>query len=329
MSDLFDNIKQNIITNMTPLQKALTTQAHFFIDTFLEENNFSDEFEDDIDDNSDDNISNNYVNNNQNYNNYNNNKNIYGVPKQQSFKDNFNNLKINVYSPIICDNQIFDKEINIENNSEKNLMENNSENNLMENNSENNLMENNSENNLMVDNLIINDIKNKNNLSDENAESNYKTTDYIFNDELLIKNLITLSNIEKNQKLNIVYDIASNNKLNFQINIDESFFPQFSRWYYNQNRICTISTIHTLIDYTLEQYTHYKSINDEEYVNKYTQLLNNTKCGLLNLKFTYEPDNESSEKINKIINKITILFDEKHIVDTKKDVKHLQNETLL
>ena len=113
--------------------------------------------------------------------------------------------------------------------------------------------------------------------------------------------------IEKYQKLSICYDESINNKLNFQIQIDDSYFPQISRWYYNQGRANTIVVIDTLIDYTMQQIAHYNKTNNEEYMKIYDELLNNAKNGLLNLKITYEPDVESSLKLNAIIEKINNL----------------------
>ena len=128
----------------------------------------------------------------------------------------------------------------------------------------------------------------------------------IFNDHLLINNLSILSHIEKYQKLSVIYD-NTNNKLNFQIQIDDSYFPQLSRWYYNQNRTNTISIVDNLIDYSLQQYAYYTDTNNEKYIKKYNSLLNNAQKGLLNLKITYESDIENSFKIGKIIEKITNL----------------------
>lgn len=122
-------------------------------------------------------------------------------------------------------------------------------------------------------------------------------------DKLLIENLIVLSQLEKYQKLSMVYD-NTNNKLNFKIQIDNSYVPQFTRWYYNQNRTITINNIDNLIDYTIQQCVYYKNTNDKEYIKKYNDLLNNTVKGLLNLKITYESDTDSSLKISKIVDKI-------------------------
>ena len=329
MSDLFDNIKKNIITNMTPLQNALKTQANFLIDTFLEDNMIQDRYSDDFEDDSDDNTTdsenlynntyddydnnpynkiNDYSNTNiVNYKNYKNYKNyntseqldaknlkIRNIPKQQKFNDNSDKLKINVYSPIACSDNSIDEgnTLNVElvNNENIDVIDQKS-----------------------IENTIIHCVDDvKNNVPENNIDNNCTVKYVLLNNELLIKNLTTLTKIEKNQKLNIVYDDTINNKLNFEINIDESYFPQFSRWYYNQNRNCTIDTINSLIDFVLEQYNYYKLIGAEEYIQKYSELLNKTNDGLSNLKITYDNDSESIDKINKIMRKIRTIIDEQN-----------------
>ena len=299
MSDLFDNIKKNIITNMTPLQNAFKKQANLFIDTFLEDENtdndeYSDNFEDASDksdkSDNDDNSNTNIIKNQ-----------ICSAPTQQTFKDNFKNLKINVYSPIVCEDQLIE---NVEKHNSNTI-----------NNNENGENKNDYGS---VKKFTFEDTKEKiDNLCNDIINSDCVTHNYIFNDKLLIYNLLTLTKIEKNQKLSISFDNTSDNKLNFQIDIDESYFPQLSRRYYNQNRHCTTNSIRCLIDYAVEQHDYYKSIENNEYIQKYTELLDKTKCGLLNLKFTYENDNEITDKINNIIDKITTFNNSKNIVNNK------------
>jgi hypothetical protein len=72
-----------------------------------------------------------------------------------------------------------------------------------------------------------------------------------------------------------------------------------------------------LTNYTIEQYNYYKSINDEERAQKYIDLLDKTNNGLLNLKFTYETDDETTNKINKIKEKITKFINEQRIINDK------------
>lgn len=303
MSDLFDNIKKNIITNMTPLQNAFKKQANLFIDTFLEdENTGDDEYSDNFEDTSDKSDNNDDNDNNTDNNNTNIIKNqICSAPTQQIFKDNFKNLKINVYSPIICEDQLIE---NVEEHNDGII--NNTE----------------ETKNIKIDKSVkkftFEDTKEKiDNLCNDIINSDCVTHNYIYNDKLLIYNLLTLTKIEKNQKLSISFDNTSDNKLNFQIDIDESYFPQLSRRYYNQNRYCTTNSIRCLIDYAVEQHDYYKSIENNEYIQKYTELLDKTKCGLLNLKFTYENDNEITDKINNIIDKITTFNNSKNIVNNK------------
>jgi hypothetical protein len=120
----------------------------------------------------------------------------------------------------------------------------------------------------------------------------------------LTNNLVVLTDLGLYQKLYINY-ITTNNKLNFEIIIDNSYLPQFSRWYYNQSRVNTINTIDNLIDMTIEQINFYKYSKNEELLNKFNNLLKKSVYGLTNLKITYDCDSEHSHKIAKIINKIS------------------------
>lgn len=129
------------------------------------------------------------------------------------------------------------------------------------------------------------------------------TIDNDLNENLLTKNLLVLTNLNINQKLYINY-FNVKSKLNFEIVLDNSFFPQFSRWYYSQSRMNTISAIDNLIDITIEQIKLYKTYNNFDLLNKYNDLLKKTLDGLINLKKTYESDSDYSYKITKIMNKI-------------------------
>jgi hypothetical protein len=143
------------------------------------------------------------------------------------------------------------------------------------------------------ENKIIEEIK-------EDIENKELNKYELLNDELLIKNLEILTNININQKLYINY-LDNNNKLNFEILFDESYFPQLSRWYYSQNRNITINAIEKLINLTIEQLNIYKEMLNEELVKNYINLLNKSINGLKNLKITYETDEESIFKLNNII----------------------------
>jgi hypothetical protein len=112
-----------------------------------------------------------------------------------------------------------------------------------------------------------------------------------------------LSNLEVNQKIYVNY-LATNSKLNYEIIIDKSYIPQISRWIYSQNRVKTINTIENLINITINQINYFEYIKNDELIDKFFNLLDKSVKGLQNLKITYESDNENSNKIIKIINKI-------------------------
>ena len=120
---------------------------------------------------------------------------------------------------------------------------------------------------------------------------------------ILTNNLTVLANLQVNQKL-YISNITTNSKLNFEILLDNSYFPQVSRWYYSQNRINTINTIENLIDLTIEEINYYNYTKNQELTEKFTNLLKNVAVGLNKLKTTYESDGDNSYKITKIINKI-------------------------
>jgi hypothetical protein len=267
MSEIFDNIKKNII----PLHNAFKNQANLFIDTFLDEdseNSYSDDFE-----KSDTETI--YSENFESSDTIDNSDILPSQPIQQSFDDC--DKKNKVYSPININNIL---SINLYNKNTQDKIENITENKLE------NITENKLEN--ITENNIENNIENK-----------------LYDDELLIYNLTILTKIEKNQKLSVSFDSFTTNKINFKLNIDESYFPQFSRWYYSQNREHTMVCIEKIINYTIEQYTYYKNINNIDFLNKYKELLNKTKIGLTNLIYTYENDVKIINKINSILSLIT------------------------
>lgn len=139
-----------------------------------------------------------------------------------------------------------------------------------------------------------NDIYTHNNINDENIK---------FDNDILIKNLYILSILKIKQKL-FINNIMINNKIIFEISIDDSLLPQISRWYYKQNRTNTINTIDNLIDSAILRINYYKYLKNEEQILKLINLLQNSITGLINLKITYETDNKFTLKITKIINKI-------------------------
>lgn len=162
--------------------------------------------------------------------------------------------------------------------------------------------------------------QNKSIIDEENKDDTENINSFAINDEetiintildsvILINNLLVLSNLGANQKLYVNY-IMTSSKLNYEILIDNSYLPQFSRWYYNQSRVNTINTIDNLVDLTIEQIDYYKHSKNEEQLKKITDLLQKSLIGLINLKTTYISDNENSYKITKIINKINEHFNQ-------------------
>jgi hypothetical protein len=138
-------------------------------------------------------------------------------------------------------------------------------------------------------------------------------------DFIILSNLTLLSKVQPLQKL-IIEPINNNSeinnnklnrlnnkiyKINFEIKIDNSFVPKFTRWYYSQGRNETIFAINELVDVAIEQFFMYKNSNNLINSNKYLNLLENSKCGLVNLKSTYNTDNSCSASIENILTKIS------------------------
>lgn len=201
-------------------------------------------------------------------------------PKQQTFNEHLFKMT-NSYSPINTEKVICFEKNEDENQEIKMETE------------ENKIIE---ENKIFEENKIS-EIK-------EDIENKELNKYELLNDDLLIKNLEILTNLNINQKLYINY-LDNNNKLNFEILFDESYFPQLSRWYYSQNRNITINAIEKLINLTIEQLNTYKEMSNEELVKNYKNLLNKSINGLNNLKITYQTDEESILKLNNIITFIT------------------------
>ena len=280
MSNLFKKLKTNIIKNITPFELALRTHTNAFVETFLNSNG---DYEFSSDSSSEENHSrSDYTESFDTHS---------GSDADDEHEVNIDiNLKENL-DVLVPIQQTFDKDLcNLETCRSFPVNSSNNDNIEKINPSISTI------NNCDLD-ILPTEVENNTNIS-----TNIPVD--IFNDHLLINNLSILSHIEKYQKLSVIYD-NTNNKLNFQIQIDESYFPQLSRWYYNQNRTNTIATIDNLIDYSLQQYAYYTDTNNEKYIKKYNSLLNNAQKGLLNLKITYESDIENSFKISKIIEKIT------------------------
>lgn len=130
-------------------------------------------------------------------------------------------------------------------------------------------------------------------------------------DFIILSNLTLLSKIRPHQKL-LVEPIHNKNekkitkcsKINFEIKIDNSYVPRFTRWYYSQGRSETIVAINDLIDASIEQFLIHKNSNNNIDRNKYYCLLENSKKGLSNLKITYNSDHISVSSIDKMLEKI-------------------------
>ena len=148
-----------------------------------------------------------------------------------------------------------------------------------------------------------------------NESLNTQAIDNIYHmstsDFIILSNLTLLSKIRPYQKLLIepIYNNKNNEKtesykINFEIKIDNSYVPRFTRWYYSQGRNETINAINSLIDISIEQFFIHKKLNCNIDVNKYYNLLNSSKSGLSNLKLTYNSDHNSISSIEKILEKI-------------------------
>ena len=268
MSDLLESIKKNIM----PFQNIIREKTSMFIDTFIDfenEDSYSEDFESD----SEEDTKTIYENK------------IIEVPKQQTF----NNVITKIIEKKVSSPRNYNQSINtIKTEHEKN----NEVNNI------NKTKDNETNVESVVKEEIINNEENDNQKIDENVFD----LNELIDDFLLMTNLNILVNLEENQKLYINY--TSNNKLNLEILIDESYFPQISRWYYSQNRNNTINSIEKLINLTIHQMNCYKKFDNNEQYNKYKNLLIDSITGLNNLKITYNSDTESIFKINKIIDKI-------------------------
>lgn len=275
MSDLLESLKKNIV----PLQNAIRNKTNLFIDSMAEhdiyeydnyeDDTYSEDFESETDD--------------------------FTPPKQYRFDSS-----IDSYSPIICE----------ENNYKKEIITTIQSQNIFNQNILNDDNKNMADNEIVVKNKIV---VNNENVADNEIQNNYTVEDdkkeikkYVNND-LLIKNLVIIGNLEKNQKL-YINNLDDLDELNFEIMIDNSYIPQFSRWYYSQNRVNTINMIEKLIDITLKEINYYKNSNTSELVNKLENLLRESTNGISNLIKTYENDNENSQKLIKIIKKINEYF---------------------
>lgn len=142
----------------------------------------------------------------------------------------------------------------------------------------------------------INNINNKDNK--EESTSLYSNN----NEFLILSNLTVLSKIQKYDKLVIIIDEdKKNEKIDFEIKIDNTYMKSISRWYYGQTRYLTIDYINKLIDIAI---LSHNQCNNNITMNKYITLLESAKIGLANLKFTYYYDQTIISNLDIIIEKI-------------------------
>lgn len=142
-------------------------------------------------------------------------------------------------------------------------------------------------------------------------ESNNNNTDKIFNkktcDNILL-NLKIISQIKEYEKLNTYND---------ELSIDQTYFQLFTRKYYNNNRVNSITMIEDIVeetlnitDKTLNIDSNNKSksnILDEEpsqLLHRYVLEMTNAIKGLDNLKKTYKDDVFILSKLDLLIEKL-------------------------
>ena len=174
-------------------------------------------------------------------------------------------------------------------------------------------------------NIIINDkniIINNNIFSNiiNDIELNKNVKFYIFNnnntfefidlaEEIVNNNLKIISELSSNKKLNLIKNSSELNKnklFNYYLEIDNSIFPQLSRWYYNNSRDKIIEYIEIIINEGLNFYTYYKkNFNYFKTIEIYNNLKNSLN-GLDNLIITYKNDKKITDNINNLIKKINI-----------------------
>ena len=122
---------------------------------------------------------------------------------------------------------------------------------------------------------------------------------------LILSNLTLLSKIQKYDKLMILKK-KNNDKLNFEIKIDNTYLSSIKRWIYGYDRNLTIEYLSKLIILGIEQYHEEKKNNNKISMNRYATLLESCKLGLSNLKFTYHEDQTITSKLDVIMDSIDV-----------------------
>ena len=141
----------------------------------------------------------------------------------------------------------------------------------------------------------------------KNITSNTVTkNDKSINVDQLLFNLKTISEIRENDKL-----------LSHQTNleIDQRYFQNIRKWYYNENRDATLDKLNDIIEnafiyveslYKKDSKSKIVDTSNSSKLQRIYLLLTNCTNGLDNLKLTYKDDLTIKTKINLIIEKIKI-----------------------
>lgn len=146
----------------------------------------------------------------------------------------------------------------------------------------------------------------------EIESNNYSNSDKIINEKKnsdnILLNLKIISQIKEYEKLNTYND---------ELSIDQTYFQYFTRKYYNNNRINTITMIEEIVDEalnitddTLNFDINYKSksnVLDEEpsqLLHRFVLEMTNATKGLDNLKKTYKDDVSILSKLDLLIEKL-------------------------
>jgi hypothetical protein len=307
MTYILQDIKKNIVTGVTPIHSAFV-QANLFIDTLFDSdednlNNFnnntynnsdnSDDSDnlDDSDDcgsyssdfDSDTHYSPNYY--------YNTGLNANIKKLNESIKQE--NFEAKVYSPINCDKKSLFQVANVNSNDNLCFKEKQEIEEVKQ-----------------VEEVVeVKEVKqeieevldNQNVLSANTVNKNISESE----EKLIIDNLHILASVNPHQKLAIEYlEPDEKTNIDFKLYIDNSYFPQLSRWYYNQSRANTIMCVDTLINLAVELKKYYLTMNDELNEKSISSLLSNAKLGILNLAITYSNDVIQVEKLNLLVGHI-------------------------
>jgi hypothetical protein len=131
--------------------------------------------------------------------------------------------------------------------------------------------------------------------------------EFNIDDIVIISNLALISKLKEGEKIfiNMLEKTKiKSEKINFEINIDNSYIPMLSRRYYNQGKKKSIESINKLIKCSIDQCEYYKSIKSYPNINKYYKILDECKIGLNNLINTYKTNEETVRSIENIIDEI-------------------------